>query len=164
MLTNTAQYFLRTTLYINNRTAANTSFSTMEPPNKKIKGVNYTSGDEHCPAAAAEDPIEVMFVPTKTYDGGSSPKTTEEGTDKDAFEPQDPKRKDSFLYYSNDANRLSYLLLHRDDDQEAAPAGEHQPPITRKTRLSFEVHPDLLLADMFFNAAAFARQEDAVNE
>ncbi len=134
----------------------------MEPATKKTKVVNATSGDNDDGPASFWGPIEVRIVPTKTYDGGTprSPNPSEEGTDEEAVEPQDAKRKDPFLYYSNEANRLSYLLHRRNDHQDGEP-DEHQPPIIRKTMLSFEVHPDLMLEDMFFNGAAVVRQEEA---
>ena len=54
------------------------------------------------------------------------------------------KSEDPFLYYSCDQTRLSHLKA-----QEAAPqatAADATPE--RKTRISFELHPDLLLEGM----------------
>mmetsp|Transcript_21786 Transcript_21786/g.32992 ORF Transcript_21786/g.32992 Transcript_21786/m.32992 type:complete len:130 (-) Transcript_21786:1468-1857(-) len=125
----------------------------MEPVNKKIKVANATTGDEDGPASFLV-PIEIRTIPTKTYDGGTprSQKASEEGAEDD--EPQTPNGR---MYYSNEANRLSHLLFRCDDK------GSESEPTERKTRLSFEVHPDLLYHN-FLNAAAaaaVAQQEDA---
>ena len=108
----------------------------MEPANKKIAVVNATSGGD---AGLATKTIEVVELPTKTNDGGTprSPKTYQNRNN-----DEDSKHKDPFLYYSNEANRLSYLLGHHNGD-----GGQLEPPTERKTRLSFEVHPDLLLSE-----------------
>mmetsp|Transcript_27998 Transcript_27998/g.45489 ORF Transcript_27998/g.45489 Transcript_27998/m.45489 type:complete len:138 (+) Transcript_27998:53-466(+) len=133
----------------------------MEPANKKIKAANDTSGDGNGNGngpASFFAPIAVIEVPTKTYDGGTprSPMTHENRDDGGDLH-QDPKLRDPFLYYSNDAHRLSYLLAHREDN-----GSEPEPPTERKTRLSFEVHPDLLFHDnnmSLSNAAAAALEQ-----
>lgn len=125
----------------------------MEPANKKIKVANATIGEDDGPASFLV-PIEIRTIPTKTYDGGTprSQKASEEGAEDD--EPQDPKRKDPFLYYSNEATRLSHLLFRCDD------MGSESASTERKTRLSFEVHPDLLYHNFLNAAAAVAQQEE----
>lgn len=131
----------------------------MEPASKKTKVNNATGGcgGDEVDSAAFPLPIEVISIPTKTYDGGSPRylklKPTEDATPNGH---QDLKLKDPFLYYSNKANRSSYLSL-RPHDEEI----ESERPIVRKTRLSFEVHPDLLLFDdnMLFNVAAAVVRE-----
>ena len=117
----------------------------MEPTNKKIKVVNATSGGDDGLASflVPTKTIEVFELPTKTHDGGTlrlrSPETYENrNNDND----QDSKHKDPFLYYSNEANRFSYLLGHYYNGGKREPRTEE-----RKTRLSFEVHPDLLLSE-----------------
>jgi len=133
----------------------------MEPANKKIKAANDTSGDGNGNGngpASFLVPIAIIEVPTKTYDGGTprSPMTHENRDDGGDLH-QDPKLRDPFLYYSNDANRLSYLLAHSEDN-----GSKPKPPTERKTRLSFEVHPDLLFHDnnmSLSNAAAAALEQ-----
>ena len=53
------------------------------------------------------------------------------------------KSEDPFLYYSCDQTRLSHLKA-----QAAPQAAAADPSPERKTRISFELHPDLLLEDM----------------
>lgn len=91
--------------------------------------------------------VTVVAVPTKTYDGGSQRrmilKEAEEAAVQDA---QDSKQRDPFMFYSNDANRFAYLL-HRDVE----PPQQQQMSVVRKTRISFEVYPDLLFDDILIN-------------
>jgi hypothetical protein len=65
------------------------------------------------------------------------------------------KVQDPFLYYSNDQVRMKELLLQDDDssDDESSPTSlsdQEQQTTTsvRKTRISFELHPSLLLEDL----------------
>ena len=116
----------------------------MEPTNKKIKvGNAISSGDDGLASfLVPTKTIEVIELPTKTYDGGTlrSHKTYQSRNN-----DEDSKHKDPFLYYSNEANRFSYLLGHpnpQDNGGKPEPRTEE-----RKTRLSFEVHPDLLLSE-----------------
>jgi hypothetical protein len=89
---------------------------------------------------AISRPVEVVREP------GSQPEPT--------LKVQDP-----FLYYSDDKNRMKELRLQdtsssssssEDDDSASSTADdEHTPSSTcvRKTRISFELHPSLLLED-----------------
>jgi hypothetical protein len=105
--------------------------------------------------------VTVVAVPTKTYDGGSQRrmilKEAEEAAVQDA---QDSKQRDPFMFYSNDANRFAYLL-HRDVE----PPQQQQMSVVRKTRISFEIYPDLLFDDILINvnadATAGIAQEEA---
>ena len=120
----------------------------MEPTNKKIKvGNAATSGHDGLASfLVPTKTVEVFELPTKTHDGGTlrlrSPKTYEVRNN-----DEDLKHKDPFLYYSNEANRFSYLLgLGHSNPNDNG--GKPEPRTEeRKTRLSFEVHPDLLLSD-----------------
>jgi len=76
----------------------------------------------------------IISVPTKICDGGSS----------------EAKRKvDAFSYYSNHKSRMVELLqdhrivnpLLRESIEETCP----RAPIHRQTRVSFELHPSLIL-------------------
>ena len=127
-----------------------------EPACKRIKVDDVVASNDESTADLLR-PIEVIYVPTKMHDGGTplrrantKQKVSKGGADS---EPQDPKRDDPFMFYSNEANRLSTLLLRHEGN-----GGELIRPIERKTRISFEVHPDLLLSDMLsdmlFKAAA----------
>ena len=65
------------------------------------------------------------------------------------------KVQDPFLYYSNDKNRMKELRLHdtspssssSEDDDSASSTADEEPTCVRKTRISFELHPSLLLED-----------------
>ena len=96
---------------------------------------------------------------------------------------QQAEKFDAFAFYSNDFQRLKALLGKEDDSQEALAAvndsihgtndgrrnvrrrGSGTRPIqegvTRKTRISFEVHPSLLLDDLLFAADANSSAEPA---
>lgn len=79
-----------------------------------------------------------LNVVTKTNDGGA----------KAAKRPRFPVRKqeDPFMYYSDQETRMNALLLsagNGENDEQIAPA-LHE----RKTRISFELHPSLLIEDM----------------
>ena len=54
---------------------------------------------------------------------------------------------DAFLRYSNDETRMNTLML------KEAPKCQRQQHVTqeRKTRISFEVHPSLILEDLLFD-------------
>jgi hypothetical protein len=91
-----------------------------------------------------------VTVPTKTYDGGSQGRMISEG-EATSREIQDPKKRDPFLFYSNDSNRFSYLLYRSVELPQ-----QQQMPVVRKTRISFEVYPDLLLDNLLINVNADA--------
>lgn len=71
------------------------------------------------------------------------------------------KVQDPFLYYSDDKNRMKELRLQdtssssstSEDDDSVSPTADDEPTSTtsptcvRKTRISFELHPSLLLED-----------------
>mmetsp|Transcript_15708 Transcript_15708/g.22340 ORF Transcript_15708/g.22340 Transcript_15708/m.22340 type:complete len:127 (-) Transcript_15708:115-495(-) len=79
-----------------------------------------------------------LNVATKTHDGGATA----------AKRPRNSARKqdDPFMYYSNQETRMSALLLSNDsgDNEEQVALEFHE----RKTRISFELHPSLLLEDL----------------
>jgi len=81
--------------------------------------------------------MQVSTVPTKTEDGGSLKATNATG-------------RDAFMIYSNDNARSAAML---DQSADAGKEGrgvdpEVNRPTVRKTRLSFELHPDEFLLDM----------------
>ena len=128
-------------------------------PSNSNKITTTSSSDDDRPAAAA---MATFFeVPTKTYDGGSSPKRPRIHKEVLLETPQDLKQKDPFLFYSNDANRLAYLLGHENVASQQQQQ-QHWQPVVRKTKISFEVYPDLLLEDLFINDAAAAAAAAAV--
>eukprot|EP00584_Thalassiosira_punctigera_P000714 CAMPEP_0172530010 /NCGR_PEP_ID=MMETSP1067-20121228/3900_1 /TAXON_ID=265564 ORGANISM="Thalassiosira punctigera, Strain Tpunct2005C2" /NCGR_SAMPLE_ID=MMETSP1067 /ASSEMBLY_ACC=CAM_ASM_000444 /LENGTH=149 /DNA_ID=CAMNT_0013314153 /DNA_START=99 /DNA_END=548 /DNA_ORIENTATION=+ len=53
--------------------------------------------------------------------------------------------KDAFLYYSDDQIRMKALKL---EENQAASTERGSNQFERKTRLSFELHPSLILGDM----------------
>jgi len=80
-----------------------------------------------------------ITVTTKTYDGGAKSSTNR---------PRQPVRKleDPFLYYSDQETRINVLLLSSDNENDEQVARESDE---RKTRISFELDPKVLLADLF---------------
>ncbi len=77
-------------------------------------------------------------IATKTHDGGA----------KAAKRPRHPVRKheDPFMYYSHQETRMSALLLSNDNDETDGQVARESHE--RKTRISFELHPSLLLEDL----------------
>ncbi len=64
------------------------------------------------------------------------------------------KAHDPFMYYSNQNRRMTHLLLNENitDQVDAVVApdleGQATMVVQRKTRISFELHPSLLLDDL----------------
>ena len=56
-------------------------------------------------------------------------------------------KHDAFLHYSNDETRMNTLMM------KETPKYQRQQRVTqeRKTRISFEVHPSLILEDLLFD-------------
>ena len=89
-----------------------------------------------------------LTVPTKNYDGGSS-------TSGNAASSSNKKR-DSFLYYSNDKVRMRALMMVDDDDTSTTrrtrlqprPQSQQKVEVERKTCISFELHPSLIMDDL----------------
>ena len=85
--------------------------------------------------------LQTSTVPTKTYSGSSPAPATLPG----AF--------DAFAYYSDDRRRMNKLLLQgaestaasSKDSASSKKASSCPAPPERKSRLSFEVHPSLIL-------------------
>ncbi len=79
-----------------------------------------------------------LNVATKTRDGGAKAAKR--------LKNSVSKQEDAFLYYSDQETRMSALLLSngssKNDEQIAFESHE------RKTRISFELHPSLLLEDL----------------
>lgn len=90
--------------------------------------------------------LEVYTVPTKAHSGGSLTPATSGG----CF--------DAFAFYSNRHQRMNRLLMRAGDD-DAMPRGASAPsngsspmqPSGRTTRVSFEIHPSLLLQDLLYS-------------
>jgi hypothetical protein len=80
-------------------------------------------------------------VATKTHDGASKPAAK-------IPRAREPVRKheDPFLYYSHQETRINALLLRNDEDDEQV--CRDRETVVRKTRISFELHPYLLLEDI----------------
>ena len=87
--------------------------------------------------------LQTSTVPTKTYSGNSPAPATLAG----AF--------DAFAYYSDDRRRMNKLMLLRGNETSTAASSKDSAspkkassgpaPPERKSRLSFEVHPSLIL-------------------
>eukprot|EP00984_Skeletonema_dohrnii_P032469 scaffold26706_cov78-Skeletonema_dohrnii-CCMP3373.AAC.1 len=86
-------------------------------------------------------------IPTKTYDGGAKATNDSEPSAKKSRQPVPIlKHQDPFLYYSHQETRMNELLLN-DDNVD----GEQVIRVSdmRKTRISFEVHPSLVIESLF---------------
>jgi len=86
-------------------------------------------------------------IPTKTYDGGSKATNDSEPSAKKSRQPVPIlKHQDPFLYYSHQETRMNELLLNDDnvDGEQVIRVSD-----VRKTRISFEVHPSLVIESLF---------------
>jgi hypothetical protein len=94
-----------------------------------------TNSKVNSPASAAKN---FTNVATKTHDGASEPA---------AKRPRKSVRKheDPFMYDSHQETRMNTLLLGKDENDDDEQVGRET--VVRKTRISFELHPDLLLED-----------------
>jgi hypothetical protein len=109
----------------------NQSLSTMNTNSSKVN------------AATAKN---FTTVATKTHDGGAKA-TNANASEPAANSPRKPVRKheDPFLHYSHQETRMNALLLRNDENNEQA----DRDIVVRKTRISFELDPALLLEDLF---------------
>ena len=98
----------------------------------------------------------VIRVPTfpqaeNAGSGGSSNVSAEDNV-------TDLRSQDPFLYFSDQRRRMAYLTHHEKNvDQDNPP---QQQQTTRRTRISFEVHPSLLLDDLFDNIMEVEEREE----
>ena len=88
-------------------------------------------------------------VATKTHDGGAKDTATNI-SEPAAKSPRKPLRKheDPFLYYSHQETKMHALLSSNDDNDGSDEQVDRETGV-RKTRISFDLHPALLLEDLF---------------
>ena len=91
---------------------------------------------------------EYFAVPTKFHDGARS-----------GGRAGLTATPDAFSYYSDDARRLAALVAPG-DSRDTGP-GDGGTTGTRKSRLTFEVHPTLLLADLLYPESSRASSAPA---
>ncbi len=92
----------------------------------------------------------MQVILTKTHDGGSFEKHLKSYTSRE-------NRFDAFLHYSNRETRMRALLCHRDDRNEETGRHNIEPSSIsagadflahrRETRITFELHPSVLIDD-----------------
>ena len=105
---------------------------------------NKQASDNNDDTAAAKN-VTFILVPTKTYDGGAA--------------SQRPKRlrrpvrkeEDPFMYYSHQETWTNAVRLRGENSGEpkAIANDNHNENVVRKTKITFELHPSLLLEDLF---------------
>ena len=77
----------------------------------------------------------------------------------------DLRSQDPFLYFSDQRRRMAHLTGNEEEvnDQDNPPQ-QQQQVVERRTRISFEVHPSLLLDnlldDLFNNATGVEEEEE----
>ena len=87
-----------------------------------------------------------LTVPTKNYDGGSSTSSN--------VASRSNKKRDSFRYYSNDKVRMRALMMVDDTSTtrrtrlQPRPQPQQKVEVERKTCISFELHPSLIMDDL----------------
>jgi len=103
-----------------------------------------------------------ITVPTKTHDGGAKAACNSQPAAKRPRRTPARKHEDPFMYYSHQETRMHALLFQDEDDyphlqNESAINSE---PVVRKTRISFELHPALLLEDLFLDNHHLVAEDD----
>ena len=80
--------------------------------------------------------------------GNCRQQSTQEDNASPSEEQLHPTTKaDPFLYYSNDRVRMRELRLEDEEEEEDSSDEQSTNSCERKTRLTFELHPSLLLDD-----------------
>lgn len=88
-----------------------------------------------------------LAIPTKTYDGGY--RRGSEPMPKRSRRPVH-KKDDPFMYYSHQETRMNSLLLSMEgDNEDDNGAIVDSGNVARKTRISFELHPALMLEGLY---------------
>ena len=111
--------------------------------NEQVEGQDDIAQEEEA------EQITFVLVKTKTEDGGSPVASSASRNGRDAF-----------LHYSNDAVRMMHLLgledaegvNHQDTQQDHPEAEVNAEDITRKTRISFELHNSAFYDEWFWTA------------
>lgn len=88
-----------------------------------------------------------MLVPTKNPDNDDRAASPTSITSLSSG-TQQRQGRDAFLYYSNDEVRINALKLRGDGSRDNHET-HLEVEVERKTKLSFELHPSLLLEDLF---------------
>lgn len=87
-----------------------------------------------------------------SFDGTSPPRWHASSNDESILRLRDP-----FLYFSDDERRMRYITGRDDPSAEAAFSSRRPgqgPLVKRKTCLSFEVHPSLVMDDIVASMGA----------
>ena len=99
--------------------------------------------------------IQVPTVPEPRHQASpSSKENTGSGVSSASAEDNitDLRSQDPLLYFSDQRRRMAYLTHQEENvDQVDNPPQQQQQVVERRTRISFEVHPSLLLDDLFDN-------------
>jgi len=125
--------------------AIRTSSSSFHTTFQQANNTMNTSNSSKVNAAVAKKK-NFTTVATKTHDGGAKDTITCEPA---AESPMKLIRKheDPFMYYSQQDKKMQALLLSNED------SGENDDQVStesvmRKTRISFELHPALMVEDL----------------
>jgi hypothetical protein len=125
--------------------AIRTSSSSIHTTFQQANNTMNTSNSSKVNAAVVKKK-NFTTVATKTHDGGAKDTITCEPA---AESPRKLIRKheDPFMYYSQQDKKMQALLLSNED------SGENDDQVStesvmRKTRISFELHPALMVEDL----------------
>ncbi len=83
-----------------------------------------------------DNSVQFTTIATKKHDGGATPPIER---------PRGElvrKHEDAFMFYSHQETKMNSLLLNDEEESDERVAGESD---ARKTKISFELHPSLLL-------------------
>ena len=138
------------------------SWSNKSATEEWPKIINTTRKDDDTPLSNDMIRVEYHEVKTKTTD--DEPKKQIDIKNISANDLKSIRREDPFMYYSIPGVRMSKMLLNDDNDIDPSRPetvhGKAQETVVRKSRMSFECHPDLLLKEEFCTDEHDALDED----
>lgn len=92
-------------------------------------------------------PKNMMIIQVKTKDG------TDDTKEDCHLSTASSAKQDAFLRYSNNEFRMNTLMLSSSSSRSSIKTqASSQQRVERKTRLSWELHPSLLIEDMLLDA------------
>ena len=123
---------------MNNSSTRATTVATSDDNNSSILDTSPSSVQRSSESSSSED-----------TQGRSENNNNNNNNDNNVGSETPSRARDAFLYFSNQERRMAYLMGEEINNrgQEHDPQEEGETAEQRKTRISFELHPSLLIED-----------------